>query len=302
MAQIFTNQAPNVGLPGGTGVRNSDFEGTITLSDNMQAGQYVSGSLDFRLANQGAGWNAEKGLGYFLRVNEYNANDQLIAQTIVIPFRIIYYPGSGSCSAQWNSGKMFNWGIGSGWSQARPMLKGGSSEWGSLSYSGICQYIQATGAQTGSYGGFINPEPMLVRYASDNLSGRRNIYTPVSKAKAGNWSSANPYRGSSTPSGGGRPNDRAAVPFGWYLNGNTSYINFDCAYYSANQATYRTTITWPSQSDAKVDPGTHVNNASHIFRHNGSNFNPDSVAYYFNGSGWSKGRVYRYNGSSWTKI
>ena len=214
MAQIYTNQVPDVGLPGGTGVRNSDFSGMITIQDNLQAGAYATGSLDFTLVNQGAGYN-EAGLGYYLNVNEYNSNNQLIAQTTVIPFRIIYYSGSSSNSAQWSSGKMFNWGIGSGWAGARSSIKNNTSEWSSLNYNGIKSYLNGLGCSPGSYAAYITMEPMLVRYASDNLSGRRNLYVPVSKSTASKWSSANPYRGSSAPSGGNRDHTHSAVPFGW---------------------------------------------------------------------------------------
>jgi hypothetical protein len=284
----------SVSVNTGLSKASANFAATIYLPDTMQSGTSINGSLDFTMTSGGAYYNAESPLSYSLIVHERNQSGTEIATTTVISNRIIYYPKYSTVNAQWASGKIYNWNISSGFSTVKNIWQTNNmySEVPTWSYATLRSWLNSNGASAGSYNYYISTEPLLVRYASDNLSGRQNVYSPTSISSAMKWSSANPYRGSSTT--GNRDHSHSAVGFSLGLNPNTSSLEFEVTF------SYMNAVRWPS--DYASNPATHVNTFSHIYRHNGSSFQKNSVVYQFDGSNWKKCRIYRYDGSRWNNL
>lgn len=293
MGSVSKTQSVSVG--------SSTFSGVMYLPDTMQSGTTISCSLDFTLAAKGAYYNAENPLKYDLICHQYNQSGQEIATNYIITDRIIYYPTPTSSSTQWSSKKIYNWNITSGWSTAKTLWQQGQMydtvpNW---SYSTLVDWLQTSAnASYGAYKRFISMEPLLVRYASDNLGGRRNLYSATSIKTAMKWSSANPYSGTSTPSGGNRDHSHSPVGYNLNLDANTSALSFTVVFKLGNTENAR--INWPD--DYMSNQTTHVNTFSHIYRHNGSTFVKDSVVYQYNNGSWRKCRIYKFDGSNWRAL
>ena len=273
---------------------NANFAAVVYLPDTMQSGTRIIGSLDFTLTSGGAYYNAESALSYSLIVHQRDRSGNEVATPTVISNRIIYFPRYSTVNSQWSSGSIFNWNISSGFGTAKNIWQTNNmySEVPGWSYATLREWLNTNGCSPGSYRYYISTEPLLVRYASDNLSGRQNVYSPTRIATAMKWSSANPYRGNSTI--GNRNHAHSPVEFSMDLNQNTSSLEFEVTF------SYMNPVRWPS--DYASNPATHVNTFSHIYRHNGSWFTKDSVVYQFNGSEWKKCRIYRYDGSNWRTL